>query len=185
MLVPDACRAFLSRFAPTSAIGQLAAAQPRDFNVVCAALAVEQFGYGFGFAAFLMFMIHVATGLRQTAHYAICTGFMALGMMLPGSAAIPAPYRDRQEVAYLTGRRIVEMVREDLAIEKILTRKAFENAIVNPHKASTCGMRRSSTLPTATYTATQGVGVGSHQCRRLISDVLILHPTRSHHQAGI
>jgi PAT family beta-lactamase induction signal transducer AmpG len=62
----------------------LAAAQPQDFIVVCAALAIEQFGYGFGFAAFLMFMIHVATGPRQTAHYAICTGFMALGMMVPG-----------------------------------------------------------------------------------------------------
>jgi len=62
----------------------LAAAQPRDFNVVCAALAIEQFGYGFGFAAFLMYMIHVAEGPRKTAHYAICTGFMALGMMVPG-----------------------------------------------------------------------------------------------------
>jgi PAT family beta-lactamase induction signal transducer AmpG len=45
---------------------------------------LEQFGYGFGFAAFLMFMIHAADGREQTAHYAICTGFMALGMMLPG-----------------------------------------------------------------------------------------------------
>ncbi|WP_415205231.1 IlvD/Edd family dehydratase [Pseudorhodoferax sp.] len=54
----------------------------------------------------------------------------ALGMMLPGSAAIPAPYRDRQEMAYLTGRRIVEMVREDLKPSDILTRAAFENAIV-------------------------------------------------------
>ncbi|MEG3176537.1 IlvD/Edd family dehydratase [Sphingomonas sp. RB3P16] len=54
----------------------------------------------------------------------------ALGMMLPGSAAIPAPYRDRQEVAYLTGKRIVEMVREDLKPSDILTRDAFLNAIV-------------------------------------------------------
>ena len=54
----------------------------------------------------------------------------ALGMTLPGSAAIPAPYRDRQEMAYLTGRRIVEMVREDLKPSKILTRAAFENAII-------------------------------------------------------
>ena len=54
----------------------------------------------------------------------------ALGMMLPGSAAIPAPYRDRQEVAYLTGRRIVEMVAEDLKPSEILTRDAFLNAVV-------------------------------------------------------
>ena len=54
----------------------------------------------------------------------------ALGMMLPGSAAIPAPYRDRQEVAYLTGKRIVEMVAEDLKPSDIMTREAFLNAIV-------------------------------------------------------
>ena len=53
----------------------------------------------------------------------------ALGLMLPGSAAIPAPYRDRQEAAYLTGRRIVEMVRENLKPSDILTRNAFENCI--------------------------------------------------------
>ena len=53
----------------------------------------------------------------------------ALGMQLPGSAAIPAPYRDRQEVAYLTGKRIVDMVREDLKPSDIMTREAFENAI--------------------------------------------------------
>jgi len=53
----------------------------------------------------------------------------ALGMQLPGSAAIPAPYRDRQEVAYRTGLRIVEMVHEDLKPSDILTREAFLNAI--------------------------------------------------------
>ncbi len=53
-----------------------------------------------------------------------------LGMSLPGSAAIPAPYRDRQEVAYRTGLRIVEMVGEDLKPSDILTRNAFLNAIV-------------------------------------------------------
>jgi len=53
----------------------------------------------------------------------------ALGMSLPGSAAIPAPYRDRQEVAYLTGKRIVEMVAEDLKPSDIMTRDAFLNAI--------------------------------------------------------
>ena len=54
----------------------------------------------------------------------------ALGMQLPGSAAIPAPYRDRQEMAYRTGKRIVDMVREDLKPSDILTREAFLNAIV-------------------------------------------------------
>ncbi|MCA1196969.1 dihydroxy-acid dehydratase family protein [Sphingomonas sp. R647] len=53
----------------------------------------------------------------------------ALGMSLPGSAAIPAPYRDRQEVAYRTGLRIVEMVREDMKPSDLLTRQAFHNAI--------------------------------------------------------
>ncbi|QNA86422.1 dihydroxy-acid dehydratase family protein [Sphingomonas sp. So64.6b] len=54
----------------------------------------------------------------------------ALGMQLPGSAAIPAPYRDRQEIAYYTGKRIVDMVAEDLKPSDILTRDAFLNAIV-------------------------------------------------------
>jgi dihydroxy-acid dehydratase len=53
----------------------------------------------------------------------------ALGMALPGSAAIPAPYRDRQEVAYRTGKRVVEMVAEDLKPSDILTKDAFLNAI--------------------------------------------------------
>jgi len=54
----------------------------------------------------------------------------ALGMTLPGCAAIPGPYRERGQMAYLTGRRIVEMVHEDLRPSQILTREAFENAIV-------------------------------------------------------
>lgn len=53
----------------------------------------------------------------------------ALGMSLPGSAAIPAPYRDRQEAAYRTGLRIVDMVREDMKPSDLLTREAFHNAI--------------------------------------------------------
>src|SRR5690606_41792158 len=53
----------------------------------------------------------------------------ALGMMLPGTATIPAPYRDRQEAAYLTGRRIVELVEEDLKPSDIMTRESFLNAI--------------------------------------------------------
>ena len=54
----------------------------------------------------------------------------ALGMSLPGCAAIPAPYRERGQMAYATGRRIVEMVRENLRPSDIMTRAAFENAIM-------------------------------------------------------
>lgn len=54
----------------------------------------------------------------------------ALGMQLPGSAAIPAPYRERGQMAYATGKRIVEMVWEDVRPSDIMTREAFENAIV-------------------------------------------------------
>ncbi|MDX8458789.1 IlvD/Edd family dehydratase [Mesorhizobium humile] len=54
----------------------------------------------------------------------------ALGMQLPGSAAIPAPYRERGQIAYETGKRIVDMVHEDLKPSDIMTRGAFENAIV-------------------------------------------------------
>jgi dihydroxy-acid dehydratase len=54
----------------------------------------------------------------------------ALGMSLPGCAAIPAPYKERRQIAYLTGMRAVEIVKEDLKPSDILTRKAFENCIV-------------------------------------------------------
>ena len=54
----------------------------------------------------------------------------ALGMQLPGSAAIPAPYRERGQISYETGKRIVDMVHEDLKPSDIMTREAFENAIV-------------------------------------------------------
>jgi dihydroxy-acid dehydratase len=54
----------------------------------------------------------------------------ALGMSLPGCAAIPAPYRERAQMAYETGRRIVEMAHEDLRPSRVLTREAFENAIL-------------------------------------------------------
>jgi MFS transporter, PAT family, beta-lactamase induction signal transducer AmpG len=62
----------------------LAYAQPESLFAIGAGVAVEQFGYGFGFTAFMLYMIYIARGEHQTAHYAICTGFMALGMMLPG-----------------------------------------------------------------------------------------------------
>ena len=62
----------------------LAYAQPENLYAIGAAVAVEQFGYGFGFTAFMLYMIYIARGEHRTAHYAICTGFMALGMMVPG-----------------------------------------------------------------------------------------------------
>jgi PAT family beta-lactamase induction signal transducer AmpG len=65
----------------------LALGQPDNLVVVGGALVVEQFAYGFGFTAYMLYMMMVAEGENKTAHYAICTGFMALGMMLPGMAA--------------------------------------------------------------------------------------------------
>jgi PAT family beta-lactamase induction signal transducer AmpG len=62
----------------------LAQAQPENLFAIGAGVAVEQFGYGFGFTAFMLYMIRIARGPHATAHYALCTGFMALGMMLPG-----------------------------------------------------------------------------------------------------
>jgi PAT family beta-lactamase induction signal transducer AmpG len=62
----------------------LAAAQPSDPALIAAGIACEQFGYGFGFAAYMVYMLRLAQGRHPTAHYALCTGFMALGMMIPG-----------------------------------------------------------------------------------------------------
>ena len=62
----------------------LASAQPQNLFAIGAGVAVEQFGYGFGFTAFMLYLIRIARGPHATAHYALCTGFMALGMMLPG-----------------------------------------------------------------------------------------------------
>lgn len=62
----------------------LAAELPQNLWAISAALALEQFGYGFGFTAMLLYMIMVSEGEHKTAHYAICTGLMALGMMVPG-----------------------------------------------------------------------------------------------------
>jgi PAT family beta-lactamase induction signal transducer AmpG len=69
---------------PDGVVIYLAYAQPLSLPLLQLCIAVEQFGYGFGFTAYLMYMIHIASGEHRTAHYAICTGFMALGMMLPG-----------------------------------------------------------------------------------------------------
>ncbi len=62
----------------------LAHALPQNFLVVNLCVAIEQFGYGFGFTAYMLYMIYISEGEHKTAHFAISTGFMALGMMLPG-----------------------------------------------------------------------------------------------------
>jgi len=72
---------------PNLAFVFLAYTQPTSHLIISIAIVIEQLGYGFGFAAYLLFMIMVADGAHKTAHYAICTGFMALGMMLPGMAS--------------------------------------------------------------------------------------------------
>ncbi|MDR9415070.1 MAG: MFS transporter [Gracilimonas sp.] len=63
----------------------LAYYQPSSYVLISTFVAIEQFGYGFGFAAFLMYLIYVAQGENKTAHYAFGTGFMALGMLIPGT----------------------------------------------------------------------------------------------------
>ncbi len=72
---------------PIAVFYLLATTRPESLVAISAALAVEQFGYGFGFTAYLVYMMMIADGAHRTAHYAICTGFMALGLMLPGMAA--------------------------------------------------------------------------------------------------
>lgn len=61
--------------------------QPESYGLVCTFVAIEQFGYGFGYTAFMLYLIYISRGEYSTSHYAICTGFMALGMMLPGMVA--------------------------------------------------------------------------------------------------
>jgi MFS transporter, PAT family, beta-lactamase induction signal transducer AmpG len=62
----------------------LAFSQTTNFVIINAMVAIEQFGYGFGFTAYMLYLIYVSEGNHKTAHYAIATGFMALGMMIPG-----------------------------------------------------------------------------------------------------
>lgn len=72
---------------PNAAYLLMAIYQPESFIWIYIAVATEQFGYGFGFTAYMLFMIYFSQGEHKTAHYSICTGFMALGMMIPGMAA--------------------------------------------------------------------------------------------------
>lgn len=58
--------------------------QPTNFLIINIMVAIEQLGYGFGFTAFMLFLIYISEGEYKTSHYALATGFMALGMMIPG-----------------------------------------------------------------------------------------------------
>ena len=69
---------------PDTVFVYLAWALPQNLALINGCIALEQFGYGFGFAAYMLYMIRISRGKHPTAHYAICTGFMALGMMIPG-----------------------------------------------------------------------------------------------------
>ncbi|MCR4439792.1 MAG: MFS transporter [bacterium] len=70
--VPDVAYVYLSHYLPD------------NFLLINLCVATEQFGYGFGYTAYMLYMIYIADGEYKTAHFAIATGFMALGMMLPG-----------------------------------------------------------------------------------------------------
>ena len=74
----------LSLNLPNILYAVLAVTNTSNIYAVTATVIFEKFGYGFGFAAFLMYLIYIADGKSKTSHYAIATGFMALGMMLPG-----------------------------------------------------------------------------------------------------
>ncbi len=75
---------FLAMHLPIIGFILLAFFHPASIYYIYIVVILEQFGYGFGFTAFMMYLIHVAEGESKTAHYALATGFMALGMMLPG-----------------------------------------------------------------------------------------------------
>lgn len=72
---------------PTFVFVYLSVYQPQSLFLINLSVFIEQFGYGFGFTAYMLFMIYFADGKHKTAHYAICTAFMALGMMIPGMFA--------------------------------------------------------------------------------------------------
>ncbi|MDE7155772.1 MAG: MFS transporter, partial [Muribaculaceae bacterium] len=65
----------------------LAECQPENLAYISIAVAIEQFGYGFGFTAYMLYMMYFSEGPFTTSHYAICTAFMAMSMMLPGMVA--------------------------------------------------------------------------------------------------
>ena len=70
--------------APNALYALLALTKTTSIIAVTGTVMIEQFGYGFGIAGFMVYLIYIAEGKSKTSHYAIATGFMALGMMLPG-----------------------------------------------------------------------------------------------------
>jgi dihydroxy-acid dehydratase len=95
----------------------------------------------------------------------------ALGMSLPGCAAIPAPYRERSQMAYETGRRAVRLVMEDVTPKKIMTREAFENAIV---VASAIGASTNVPIHMDAIARHVGVELTNYDWQRLGGDVPVL-----------
>ena len=83
MLWPMACSLTL----PCIFYCLLAMWQPENIFWISSAIFIEQFGYGFGFSAYMLYLIYFCKGENSTSHYAFCTAFMAIGMMLPGMAA--------------------------------------------------------------------------------------------------
>lgn len=77
----------LSLALPCAVFVYLAYAQPSDLWVINICVALDQFGYGFGFTAYMLYMMYFSEGEYRTAHYSLCTAFMALSMMLPGMVA--------------------------------------------------------------------------------------------------
>jgi len=69
---------------PCSVYLYMAIAQPQNIWLIYVLVALDQFGYGFGFTAYMLYMIYFSEGEYKTSHYAICTAFMALSMMVPG-----------------------------------------------------------------------------------------------------
>lgn len=87
MSLPNLLYVALAYFQPTALSLPLVGWSMGKTGIVAVSYFIEQFGYGFGFTAYMLFMLYFSQGHSQTAHYAFCTGFMALGMMLPGMAA--------------------------------------------------------------------------------------------------
>jgi PAT family beta-lactamase induction signal transducer AmpG len=77
----------LSMNVPNLLYVYMSLSQPDNYMLICGLVGIEQFGYGFGFTAFMLYLIYISRGEYSTSHYAICTGLMALGMMLPGMFA--------------------------------------------------------------------------------------------------
>lgn len=77
----------LSVLVPTAVFVYLSFTQTGNMWIINTLVFIEQFGYGFGFTAYMLYLMYFSEGKQKTAHYAICTGFMALGMMLPGMFA--------------------------------------------------------------------------------------------------